>query len=206
MRKPKLRELKEAVKAVFQGPYTSKFPKVMPEIPEKFRGFAKYNEEGCIGCCACAEVCPAIAIQVTDDPVERVRRLELDYGSCLFCENCVQNCITGEGIKMSQQFDASTYDRRESKEVVEKELVVCEDCGCVVAPVDQIRWVARRVGSVAYSNPTLMLQMLQDMGLVDKAEPPREPGEERPYRSGHIKILCPKCRREIVLHEQWGYE
>jgi hydrogenase-4 component H len=203
MRKPKLRELKEAVKAVFQGPYTSKFPKVMPEVPERFRGIPRYHEEDCVGCCACAEVCPSISIFVTDDVQARVRRLELDIGSCLFCGECQRNCITQEGIKLSNEIDASTYDRSESKEVVEKELVVCEDCGCIVAPADQIRWVARKLGSVAFSNPTLMLQMLQDMSLVDKAE---EPGETKAYRSGHIKVLCPKCRREVVLHEQWGYE
>ncbi len=38
IRKPKLRELKEAVTALIMGPYTSKFPKVMPVMPEHFRG------------------------------------------------------------------------------------------------------------------------------------------------------------------------
>ena len=44
MKKPKLRELKEAVTALIRGPYTDKFPKTPAVIPERFRG--KPKEEG----------------------------------------------------------------------------------------------------------------------------------------------------------------
>ena len=59
MRYPKIRELIEAIKALIKGPYTSDFP-FRPHVQEeKFRGMPEYNEEGCVGCCACSEVCPA---------------------------------------------------------------------------------------------------------------------------------------------------
>ena len=67
MRKPKLRELKEAVRAVIFGPYTSKFPFVPHTPPDGFRGKPEFDEEGCIGCAACAEVCPAVALRCYDD-------------------------------------------------------------------------------------------------------------------------------------------
>jgi hypothetical protein len=30
-------------------------------------------------------------------------------------------------------------------------------------------------------------------------------GEEMPYRSGLMRVLCPECRRKVYLHEEWGY-
>jgi len=66
MKYPKLRELKEAVRALIKGPYTSKFP-YKPHVPyERFRGRPKFNTEFCIGCTACAQVCPTGAIQFKD--------------------------------------------------------------------------------------------------------------------------------------------
>ena len=64
MRKPKLRELKEAITAVVKGPYTSTFPFTPLEPAEAFRGQPEYHEEDCIGCGACAEVCPARTIDI----------------------------------------------------------------------------------------------------------------------------------------------
>ena len=86
MRTPKLRELIEALKVLFvQGPYTSKFPKVMTEPPEEFRGKPEFDSDICIGCGACSEVCPSRSIEVIDDTENRKRTLKLHYDICNFC-------------------------------------------------------------------------------------------------------------------------
>ena len=77
MRYPKLRELKEAIKALIVGPYTSKFPKE-PSLPfPRFRGKPQYYKDDCVGCGACAEVCPSQTIEVTEDMRQKVRKLTL---------------------------------------------------------------------------------------------------------------------------------
>ena len=65
MRKPKLRELWEAIKVLFvYGPYTSKFPKEMTVPPDSFRGKPMFDTDECIGCGACSEVCPSNSIEI----------------------------------------------------------------------------------------------------------------------------------------------
>src|SRR3989304_9649617 len=118
MRKPKLRELGEAVRAFFKGPYTIKYPKEPSAAFEGFRGAPRYHEEDCIGCCACAEVCPALAIKVIDDvkSAPPMRTLELNYGNCIFCGQCELNCTTEKGIILSQEYDLASLDKTKQYE------------------------------------------------------------------------------------------
>ena len=80
MKKPKLRELKEAITALVKGPYTSKFPKVAPTVPEHFRGTPTYVPDECVGCGSCGQVCPAGAITFGDlnAPHHKVYKLKKD--------------------------------------------------------------------------------------------------------------------------------
>ena len=198
MRYPKLRELIEAIRALVKGPYTSGFP-FQPHTPEKrFRGKPEYHEEYCVGCNACSEVCPTGCIKTIDiiDTDPPLRRLDLHYDSCIFCGQCQATCITQEGIKLSDKFDLAIFDRNEAIESVEKELVLCEACGCVVGAKDHLVWVARKLGPLAYSSPTSYLSTLKEMRLAYlKIE-----RSKQLTRQDRIKVLCPKCRREITLN------
>jgi len=196
MRKPKLRELKEAILALIRGPYTSKFPAVAPEIPDAFRGAAEFHEADCVGCGACAEVCPARAITLTDDAGKKARRLVLRYDNCIFCGQCERYCITEKGIKLSKNWNLVSADRAGLETSVEKELVLCEDCGEVVGARDHLLWIAERLGPLGFANPGLMLAKMRALG-VDEPVPP---SKGRPLvRGDRIRILCPRCRQELAL-------
>ena len=204
MRKPKLRELKEAIRALFSRPYTTRFPFEPHTPPDGFRGKPEFDEDHCIGCGACAEVCPALAIRVTDDADADppARRLELRYDKCIFCGQCELNCPTKEGVKLTKTYDMSTLDRAECVERIDHELVICEVCGAIVGTPKHLRWVAERLGAKAYANPTLIVSADGSMRLA--AKDAGRPDEPALARSDMMRVMCPACRRTSVIRELWG--
>jgi hydrogenase-4 component H len=191
------RVLKEALTALFTGPYTHPFPAKLSEPERRFRGKAKYDEKECVGCGACAAVCPADDIQVEDDPKTKKRTITLRYDKCIQCGQCEANCITKKGVTLTPDYNTVYFNRDDAVTGVEKELVLCEMCGDVVGAADHIRWVMDRLGPLAYSNPTLVLTALRDSKLL-KDVPPRQ-AEAEPGRQDVVRILCPACRRQVQL-------
>ncbi len=197
MKTPKVRELIEALRSLFGGPATSAFPAVMPKVPEGLRGFPVYHEESCTGCGACAQVCEGGAIKIVDEGPKR--KLEIHYDSCCLCGQCERACIADpKGISMTTNFDKTTAgSRHELRESIEKDMILCELCGVAVAPADQISFVAARLGTASFSNPTLFLASLKQKNLVDANLPHVE---KHGTRSDRMKILCQDCRRRTTLN------
>jgi len=193
-----LRILKLAVKSLFSRPYTTRYPKEPFEPSEAFRGRPRYHEEDCIGCGACAEVCPAECIELTDD-VESgtpTRTLVQHLDWCICCGQCERYCTSEKGITMTNEFDYAGFKPEDFEERVEKELLLCESCGCIIAPKDQIRWIARRLGPLAFTNPTLILAAHDRLSVVDQDVTPDDGVTQR---TGRVSMQCPKCRRKTVF-------
>jgi formate hydrogenlyase subunit 6/NADH:ubiquinone oxidoreductase subunit I len=203
MRKPKLRELAEAVKALVRGPVTTKFPFEPHEPTPAFRGKPTFSSDDCIGCRACAEVCPTRCIDVVELLNRRppVCRLVLHYDKCIFCGHCELNCTTEKGIQLKGEYDLACFDRSACVETVENDLVLCGTCGAVIGARKHLLHVAGRLGAKSYANPSLIVLQESERGLG--APDSRRTGQDL-IREDLMQVTCPKCRRALVLRELWG--
>ena len=192
------RILKLAITSFFSRPYTTRFPAVPYEPIPQFRGRPRYHADDCIGCGACKEVCPADAIDLTDEMSKEkpVRKLVQHLDTCIQCGQCERYCPTEKGIKLSNEYDYVGFSRTDFEERVEKDLLLCECCGEVIAPVDQLRWLARRLGPLAFTNPTLMLVSARELAVVSESV---KITSDKAVRAERVSIQCPKCRRQTSL-------
>jgi len=201
MQYPKLRELKEAIRALIKGPYTSAFPHQPHKPFERFRGRPYYYKDDCMGCTACVSVCPSGALSFADkkENGSAVRCLTYTMDVCIFCGQCQANCPTAKGIMLSNDFDLATCGKRQDlTQSIDKELILCSSCNEIIAPRDQLIWVAKKLGPLVFSNASLMLYYVRNLDLsVKEAVPTEEKGGL--IRADRIKVLCPRCRREAVL-------
>ena len=206
MKYPKLRELKEAIKSLFSKPYTSKFPFKPHEPFDGFRGKPKYFDEFCVGCGACSQVCPGNAITVIDppEPVKKktpvpMRKIQLRYDTCIFCGNCQAHCITEKGIQLTKEYDLALFDRKLTIEDIDKELLICDLCESIITTKDHLKWLVKKLGTLAYGNPNLLLVSQRELIPVESGEKGKDI-----RRPDILKILCPKCRHEVMLKDIWG--
>src|SRR3989338_7013887 len=204
MRYPKIRELIEAVKELVSGPYTYNFPNKPIEPANRFRGKPEYSNEGCIACAACALVCPASAIEFRDVVTgeKATRKMILHLDECHYCGQCSALCTTRDddppGVRHTTKFDLAGFDRATMVSTAdEKELALCEVCGDVITSKAHLEWLAHQLGPLAFSNPTLFIASLKNLGF---SEDVFENVKDRALtRSDRIKVLCAKCRRSVTI-------
>lgn len=204
MKYPKLRELGEAIKALIKGPYTTKFPRE-PHTPfEKYRGKPTPDDEWCIGCGACAEVCPAHAIDVIDNKEAAMRKVTWRYDKCIFCGQCEALCTTEKGVHLSNEYDLATFDRSTLFSDIEKELLICSECEEIIGTKDHLLWLVRKLGPLAYGNFPLILTAQKDLQIAKEDVTQPSTKAIPPARSDIFRILCPRCRHEVELFDQYG--
>ena len=204
IRLPKIRELIEACKAIILGPYTSGYPKVPTAVSKRFRGKPAYSDAGCVGCGACAHVCPVRAIECVDTvpgKAPRTRKMVLHLDECHYCGQCSALCTTKNdpvpGIDHTREYELAGYDRRSMVSCTgEKELVVCEVCDDVITTKEHLVWIAAKIGTLSYSNPSLYLTAASTLG-IDISRAPGISGDTN--RSDRLRVLCAKCKRVTTI-------
>src|SRR6056297_2787610 len=199
MKYPKIREIKEAVISLVSPAYTTSYPK-KPHKPYKdYRGKPVVDNENCVGCETCANVCPPLAITFEDDREKGIRIIRRDYGKCIFCGQCQEHCITGKGVKLSDQiYDMASYDRNDNVEYQEKELLICKNCGAIMTTKEHYMFMHKKLGPKAYSNIMNLNMLNEKLRLASKEKAEAELSENL-RRRDMFNVLCPNCLRQLQL-------
>ena len=201
MRLPKLRELKEAVIAVFSPRFTTRFPYEPCEVPKKYRGKPEFDLDSCIGCGACVNVCPTEALTMIDDEQADppVRKITLRCDTCIFCGNCSENCTTTDGINLSNKWDLASLNKDDFIETFDYELQFCEKCGAKIGTKKHLVWLYEKLGPLAYTNPSLLVAKQNEL-TTKPPELEQQTQAERPVdTSDFMRILCPKCKCQLTI-------
>ncbi len=196
---PKLRELKEAIISLFSKPYTSKFPAGEFKPFEGFRGKPIVDEDNCVGCETCANVCPSNAITFIDNAKTGIRTISRDYGTCIFCGKCEEHCITGKGVILSdEEFELACFDRSTLIETQERELLICDNCGAIITTKDHMRFIHEKLGPKAYSS-ILNLNILNERLQIARGKDVTVTIQDDLKRKDMFSTLCPNCNREVQI-------
>lgn len=106
----------------FRPPVTIEYPEVMPDLGERFHGrlclLSKSDgTDLCIGCKACARVCPCddlIQIEMHRDADKKpvIDQYTIDMGRCIFCGNCTEVCPVDCIKFLPNDFELADYSRQ----------------------------------------------------------------------------------------------
>jgi hydrogenase-4 component H len=142
-------------------------------------------------------VCPTGALSFKDvvEGENAMRVLKIEWDICIECGQCQMNCLTEEGIKLSQEFDISTTEnRKDLSQTIRKDLVLCEHCNKPIACKDHIYWTIKKLGPLYVTNTTLISFHKKELLINDIFYKKKE----KFLRSDRFCLLCPLCRREAV--------
>jgi len=194
-----MRELKEAIVSLVTPAYTSKFPKVAHIPFENFRGKPVVDNENCVGCVTCANVCPPEAVTYTDDKEKGSRTIKRDYGKCIFCGQCQEHCITAKGVILSDKiYDLAVFDRKNNVEFQEKELLICRNCHSVITTKEHLYYMHRKLGPKAFSS-ILNLNMLNEKLHLAEGQDIDIEIMDGLKRKDMFNIICPNCLRQVLI-------
>jgi NADH-quinone oxidoreductase chain I len=97
-------------------PITVQYPEEKLTLPEAFRGIHQFDSERCMGCGACAKICPnkciEIQVSITPEGKKKIEKYNIYLGRCMFCGLCEEFCIGKDVIKLTKEYEVAGYDKQ----------------------------------------------------------------------------------------------
>ncbi len=125
--------LKIALKNLFQGPSTDKYPFGETFVPEKLRGKICHNPKACMACHMCEHVCAGGAIRIKEAEDGSGIDFTVWHNSCAFCGLCEHYCPTG-AIHLTNDYHTA-HLQEEKYSYVESSFIKYERCKCCGRPM-----------------------------------------------------------------------
>jgi len=98
---------------------------------------------------------------------------------------------------MVPEFALAVYDRKDLVDSVERELIICENCGRPIATRKHILWLIDQLEEKGAAHLGFIIMKLQELGIVEDVETKVSLDK----RQDLFTILCPKCRHRIMLYD-----
>jgi ech hydrogenase subunit C len=130
--------------------------------PEGFRGDPHVDQDKCIGCSACANVCPADAIEIEDGGAMRIVRFLRQ--ACVFCATCQDVCPT-KAVELRSGDLSWCREKRGSKSEATLPLAGCAICGRGFIPEAQIAWAMKTVSDKRALKPADRVALQGRLGV-----------------------------------------
>ncbi len=159
-------------------------------VPEAFRGKVEVDEEACIGCGACSEVCPPAAIDI--EKKEDKMTLRFWHSKCIRCGSCKDICPS-EAITMSDDYRLVTGDRQQLYSDITKDVQKCAGCGQELVNTQIVTFGLDAVGE----------HLREKYSDLMKTDPKTWGKIAKPYADlkkecqTDIGLLCPTCRKTL---------
>jgi Ni,Fe-hydrogenase III small subunit/Pyruvate/2-oxoacid:ferredoxin oxidoreductase delta subunit len=132
------------------------------EVPAAHRGHPLVDQSKCIGCAACAIVCPAQAIAVEDGETER--QIRFTHQDCIFCATC-QDVCPSQAVSLDTRVAPWFGAKDASQSVSRVALARCQACGAAYAPAEQIRWSTKKIEAAVAMEAAVRAQFARSIAL-----------------------------------------
>ncbi len=106
--------------SIFRPSVTELYPEDKPELPENYRGMPtlpinpETGRTTCIGCGACARMCPEEIITVEQDKTDpkdrKPAKFEINISRCMWCGLCMEVCPK-KCLRPARTFELACYTR-----------------------------------------------------------------------------------------------